>query len=87
MAWKIIHSNRAAEQIRKLDRQVAKRVMARLDRLMGDPHAHGAVKLQGQKDLYRVRVGDYRIVYRIDNARNLIETAVIAHRSEVYRDL
>lgn len=43
--------------------------------------------LSGARDLYRIRIGDYRVVYRVDDARHVIEVTALAHRREVYRDL
>jgi mRNA interferase RelE/StbE len=49
-----------------------------------DPRPRGIVKLAGSDD-YRVRVGDYRIVYAVDDAEQVVIVARIAHRREVYR--
>lgn len=87
VAFRIFYPDRTAAQIRKLDRQIMRRVLDRIERLALDPRAPGSVRLEGHSDLYRVRVGDYRIVYRIDDAREMIEITVVAHRREVYRDL
>jgi len=87
MAYRVIHAGRSAQQIRKLDRQIARRVTSRIDDLAGDPRPQGSKRLEGHRDLYRVRVGDNRIIYRINDARQLVEITVVAHRSEVYRSL
>lgn len=60
------------------------RVAAAIDALGAEPHPHGAVRLAGRDD-YRIRVGDYRIVYAIDDEARLVLVARIAHRREVYR--
>lgn len=60
------------------------RVKAAIDTLAENPRPSGAVKLAGRDD-YRVRVGDYRIVYAVDDAERLVIVARIAHRRDVYR--
>jgi mRNA interferase RelE/StbE len=52
--------------------------------LADDPRPPGAVKLAGRDD-YRIRVGDYRIVYAVDDEEGLVIVARIAHRRDVYR--
>jgi mRNA interferase RelE/StbE len=87
MAYRIVHDTRASKQIKNLDRQIMRRVMSRIDELADNPRPHGFTPLEGHEKLYRIRVGDYRIVYRIDDVRELVEIALVAHRREVYRDL
>ena len=53
--------------------------------LAEDQHPPGSVKLQGEGELYRVRVGDYRIVYQIQNAVLVVLVVQIGHRREIYR--
>ena len=57
---------------------------AAIDALAADPRPHGAEKLAGRDD-FRIRVGDYRIVYAVDDTERLVLVARIAHRREVYR--
>lgn len=47
----------------------------------------GSIKLSGADHLWRVRVGDYRIVYVIDDANKRVDVRIVAHRREVYRDV
>lgn len=60
------------------------RVGASIDELAGEPRTPGALKLAGRDD-FRIRVGDYRIVYAVDDRERLVLVARIAHRREVYR--
>ena len=63
-------------------------LFARIDRrilaLAENPRPPGCKKLKGYKDLWRIRVGDYRVVYTIDDAKRLVDVTRIRHRSEVY---
>jgi len=60
------------------------RVANVIDGLAADPRPRGSAKLAGRDD-FRIRVGDYRIVYAVDDAERLVLVARIAHRREVYR--
>jgi mRNA interferase RelE/StbE len=55
-----------------------------IDALADDPRPSGVVRLAGRDD-FRIRVGDYRVVYSVDAAEHLVIVARIAHRREVYR--
>lgn len=74
----------AARAYRRLGGQVRERIRAAVDGLADNPRPQGAVKLAGRND-YRIRVGDYRIVYAVDDAKRLVIVARIAHRREAYR--
>ena len=52
--------------------------------LVHNPRPQGCRKLRGQKDIWRIRIGDYRVVYSIDEARKLVNILRVAHRREVY---
>ena len=69
------------EQIPKKDRQ---RIVARIDALAEQPTPSGCEKLSGQ-DRYRIRQGDYRAVYSIDDQDRTVRIVKIGHRREVYR--
>lgn len=74
----------AAKALSRLDRSVQVRVARRIDRLAADPRAD-AVKLRGAEDVWRARVGDYRVLYRIKDDRLVVLIIRIGHRREVYR--
>ena len=74
----------AARAYRRLQGPLRGRIRAAIDGLTTDPRPVGCVKLAGRDD-YRVRVGEYRVVYAVDDAERLVLVARIAHRREVYR--
>ena len=74
----------AQKEIRDLDPAVLSRVMAALRRLAEDPRPPGCKKLVGSRDLWRLRVGDYRVIYRIDDTQRTVEVVVVRHRSAAY---
>ncbi|HEX7507356.1 MAG TPA: type II toxin-antitoxin system RelE/ParE family toxin [Polyangia bacterium] len=75
----------AERDLSSLYGSIRKRIVARIDTLAENPNPSGAVKLQGEKDMWRVRVGDYRILYTIQNAQLVVLVIKIGHRREVYR--
>jgi mRNA interferase RelE/StbE len=74
----------AANALAKLDRAMQHRIARRIDRIAEDPRSD-AVKLRGADDVWRSRVGDYRIVYRIEGERVVIVVIRIGHRRDGYR--
>jgi mRNA interferase RelE/StbE len=74
----------AARALAKLDRAVQRRIGRRINSLASDPRA-GAVKLRGADDVWRVRLGDYRILYLIEDERLVVAGVRIAHRREAER--
>ena len=60
------------------------RIDRKLESLADNPRPAGCKKLKGYKDQWRVRVGDWRVVYIIDDAAKLVSVTRIAHRREVY---
>lgn len=74
----------ASRTYRKLRDPLKSRIDAAINSLGAAPRPPGAVKLAGRDD-YRVRVGDHRIVYAIDEDDGVVIIARIAHRREAYR--
>lgn len=74
----------AAKAFRGLEPALQRRVARGIDRLAEDPRA-GAVKLRGADDIWRIRVGDHRILYAIEEDRLLVMVIKIGHRRDVYR--
>jgi mRNA interferase RelE/StbE len=67
------------------DRRLLTDLRSAIRGLAEDPRPHGVKKLQGSKDRWRVRVGDWRIVYRIEDNRLVVLVVAVAKRDEVYR--
>ncbi len=72
---------------RRLPKSVVERVMKRIEKLRDESLPHGVEKLEGAERLYRIRVGDYRIVYEADTQAKEIMILYVRHRREVYRAL
>ena len=74
-----------AKELLRLPKADNHRIMDRIQALAEDPSPHGCEKLAGQES-YRIRQGDYRVVYTIDDGRVIVEDVRVDHRSVVYRD-
>jgi mRNA interferase RelE/StbE len=74
----------ARRELEELPDNVLARVIRRLESLSRSPRPAGCKKLKGRKDLWRIRVGDWRVIYTIDDAVKLVSVTRVAHRREVY---
>ncbi len=77
----------AAKAIRKLPTDVRARIQARIRTLASDPRPHNCVKLADQHGLYRVRTGDYRVIYRVQDDRLVVCVLDVGDRKDVYKGL
>lgn len=85
MAYGIVFSPAAARQLKKMDRSVLPQIVASIDGLIVEPRPRGCEKLSGYDDLYRVRVGDYRIVYGIEDQLVLVVVLKVGSRADIYQ--
>ena len=77
----------ARKELEKLPVSVAQRIIEQMEILMKNPRPVRAIKLQGNRSLWRLRVGDYRVLYSIDDSARLVDVSAVRHRRDVYRDL
>lgn len=85
-AYRIVVLPTAARELAKLPRAIARRITAAIDALAADPRPAGVRKLAGGNgDQWRIRVGDYRVLYVIRDAELLVTVVKLAHRRQVYR--
>lgn len=73
----------AAREVRKLDPQIRRRILAGAADLERDPRPHGCRKLAGYDNAWRVRIGDYRVLYEIVDEQVLVTVVRVAHRRAV----
>ena len=85
MPYTIEFAASALREFKALERALQRRVGTRIDHLANNPFPPGVKKLQGELSFYRIRVGDYRVIYRIDGKRVVIMVLKIGHRRDVYR--
>ncbi len=77
---------RALKALRKVHQPDQARIVNRIGSLAADPRPANGTKLVGLEDAWRVRQGDYRIIYTIDDAAGVITITKIGQRGDVYRD-
>lgn len=85
LAYSVIFAAAAKRQLAKLPPAAQQRLGAVIALLAQDPRPPGAVKLSGEDGLYRVRGGDYRAIYRIEDDRLLVLVVKVGHRRDIYR--
>ena len=83
--YKIEVSASAERQLKKIRREDKIRILRSISLLAGDPRPVGCRKISGYDDIYRIRIGNYRVIYEIDGKRIVIVILKIGHRREVYR--
>ncbi|PYS21796.1 MAG: type II toxin-antitoxin system RelE/ParE family toxin [Acidobacteria bacterium] len=86
-SFRVVPKPSVEKDLRSLPKSTIIRVMKQIDELANEPLPRKALKLEGGEDLYRVRVGDYRIVYGIDRIAKLVTIHYVRHRRDVYRKL
>jgi mRNA interferase RelE/StbE len=86
VTYQVSLSPAAARQLRKLDPQARRRVQAAIELLAADPRPPAARQLVGGTGEWRVRTGDHRIIYEIQDGRLLVLVLALGHRREAYRD-
>ena len=74
------------KDIRSIPRQEVARVIDSVSQLANDPLPHGSQKLSGSERTYRIRVGDYRVIYEVFCESRIIEVQRVRHRKDVYRE-
>jgi mRNA interferase RelE/StbE len=74
----------ARKELERLDSELVERVFARIASLAIDPRPPGCRKLKGNSYLWRIRVGDYRVLYEILDPAATIDIIVVRHRREAY---
>ncbi|MEH1888341.1 MAG: type II toxin-antitoxin system RelE/ParE family toxin [Nostoc sp.] len=85
MSYAIIISKSVQKQIDNLPNDVIERVIEKIQNLALEPRPDGIVKLKGSDNEYRIRIGDYRVRYEIDDQSQLVQILQCKHRKDVYR--
>ena len=75
----------ALKELKHLDRKIVARVISAVDSLSANPFPSGVRKLQGADKTYRVRAGEYRIIYEVIHERIVIVIVRVRHRKDVYK--
>ena len=84
MSYRVEFTAAAARQVKKLPRPARDRVLDAIEDLGEDPRPHGARKLVGERTAWRIRIGDYRVLYDVFDSELTVFVVRAAHRREVY---
>ena len=85
MLYEISYTGAFWRQLRRINRTDQKRILDKIESLAENPKPHGVKDLKGTVNLFRIRVGDYRIIYEIQDEILLISILKVGNRREVYR--
>ncbi len=84
MSYRVELTAAAARQVRELPRLARDRVLDAIEDLGDDPRPHGAKKLVGEQTAWRIRIGDYRVIYDVFDSELTVTVVRAVHRREVY---
>lgn len=84
-AYELRWKRSALKELRKLPQAAVSKLVDLAESLVANPYPDGCRKLAGAEHTYRVRSGNYRLVYQVQNGRLIIEIVKVGHRKEVYR--
>jgi mRNA interferase RelE/StbE len=85
--WRVSIHRKAEKILRRLSGDTLERIRQAIRNLALDPHPSGAKKLAGHENLFRIRVGDWRIIYAIENDQLIVLVLEVSPRGGAYRDL
>lgn len=83
--YTVVFARSARKELESLPEPFSSRILARIESLAVTPRPSGVRKMEGAGDLWRLRVGDYRVIYEIDDRRRLIDISAVRHRKNAYR--
>ena len=84
MSYALAFKSSAEKELRKLPHEAIARIVVTIRALGDEPRPYGCLKLSGSQS-WRIRIGDYRVIYDIDDKSQKIDVLHIGHRREVYR--
>lgn len=84
MSYRVEFTAAAARQVKKLPRPARDRVVDAIAELGTEPRPHGAKKLVGEQAAWRIRIGDYRVIYEVVDSELIVTVVSAGHRREVY---
>jgi mRNA interferase RelE/StbE len=85
--YSVLYDPEAFKELSNLDKSTARRIVTAISQMSAEPRPAGVRALVGFPGLFRIRVGDYRIVYTVKDAELIVLVLRVAHRSVVYRNL
>lgn len=87
MKYKVTFRNSVTKDMRHLPQNTVEKIKTVFRLLAENPFPEGYRKLEGYEHAYRIRIGDYRIVYEVEKTLRIVDVVYVGHRKNVYRDL
>ena len=82
--YAIVFASSARKELEAFSRAIALRIVARIEGLADEPRPRGCIKLAGAENLWRIRIGDYRVLYTIDDTNRVVDVVAVRHRRDAY---
>ncbi len=82
--YAITFARSARKELEALDAAIVNRILPKIEALAKEPRPTGCRKLRGEKFLWRIRVGDYRVIYAVYADRRIVDIVAVRHRSKAY---
>lgn len=86
MSYKVEILRGALKQLKKIPSELQERIKIKIDDLATEPRPNGVKKLKGKENAYRIRVGDYRVIYDIFDELLVVSVVEVGHRRNIYKD-
>lgn len=83
--YAIVFARSARKELEALSPPLVQRIFPRIENLAMSPRPHGCRKLEGEMNLWRIRIGDYRVIYSVNDDSRIVDVIAIRHRREAYR--
>lgn len=83
--YQVIFSRSAQKEFDDLPTEVIGRISPKIEALAVEPRPDGCKKLRGQLSTWRIKVGDYRVIYKVNDDNRVIEVIMVCHRSQAYK--
>lgn len=75
----------ARKELERLQPQLVSRIVSKIEALGAQPRPTGCRKLQGEENLWRIRVGSFRVIYAVYDSQMIVDIIAVCHRSDAYR--
>ena len=82
--YQVFFTHSARKELESLPTRLGERIVRRLESLVTSPRPPGCRKLAGTKNSWRLRVGDYRVIYTVDDTSRIVDVIAVRHRSDAY---
>jgi mRNA interferase RelE/StbE len=81
--YRIVITSRAERELRRLDKSIKNRIVTAINSLAENPRPHGCLKVKGE-NIWRIRVGDWRVGYQVDDSAQIVDVIRVNHRGQFY---